>query len=135
MTSSSLPQVAYLWSQGVSVYARRALTLTGKSGNYYFIQNISERDVKLFFAQGRQVEAEEVDATSSQFNSEAPETSPTKRRHSEPYEEIGYDDRTAGGNRPSARGQSSSVAQPRQHESSSPRKRGQSQPVLPARRR
>ena len=107
----------------------RFLTLTGKTGNYYFIQNISDRNVKLFFAQGRQVEAEGAEETSSRFASEALDAPPTKQRRSEPYEELGYDDRTAGG----SRGRSYSEAHPR--ESASPRKRGQSQPILPARRR
>jgi hypothetical protein len=116
-------------------FASRSLTLTGSSGNHYFIQNISKRDVKLFFAQGRQVEVEveEVEGTSSQFPSEDPDPSPTKRRRSEPYEEFAYDDRTTGGSRAGASGRSYSVAQPR--ESASPKKRGLSQPVLPTRRR
>ena len=110
--------------------ACRSLTLTGKSGNYYFIQNVSKRKAKLFFAQGRQVEVDEGEEMSSRFPSEAADASPTKRRRSE---EIGYDDRTVGGSRASVGGRSYSGAHPR--ESTSPRKRGQSQPILPARRR
>lgn len=109
--------------------ACRFLVLTGQPGNYYFIQNISDRDVKLFFAQGRQVDAEDGEETSSRFPSEAFDAVSAKQQRSEPYEEIFYDDRTAGG----IRGRSYSEAHPR--ESVSPRKRGQSQPILPARRR
>lgn len=110
-----------------------SLILTRKLGNYYFIQNISKRKVKLFFAQGRQVGPEEGEDMSSRFPSEATEASPAKQRRSEPYEENGYDNRIAGGSRASAFGRPHSGARPR--ESASPRKRGQSQPTLPARRR
>ena len=110
------------------------MTLTRNLGNYYFIQNISKRIVKLLFAQGRQVVAEEGEEMSSRFPSEAADASPVKQRRSEPYEEIGYDDRTAGRSRASAVGRPNyGGARPR--ESTSPRKRGQSQPILPARRR
>lgn len=105
------------------------LALTEKLGNHYYIQNISDRDVKLFFAQGRQVDTEEGEETSSRFPSEALGASPTKQRRIEPYEGVLYDDRTAGG----LRGRYYSEA--RSRESASPRKRVQSQPILPARRR
>lgn len=105
------------------------LALTEKLGNHYYIQNISDRDVKLFFAQGRQVDTEEGEETSSRFPSEALGAPPTKQRRIEPYEEVLYDDRTAGG----LRGRYYSEA--RSRESASPRKRVQSQPILPARRR
>jgi len=110
-----------------------SLALTRNIGNYYFIQNISKRKVKLLFAQGRQVGAEEGEEMSSRFPSEAADASPAKQRRSEPYEEFDYDDRIAGGSRASAIGRSYGGARPR--ESTSPRKRGQSQPILPARRR
>ena len=105
--------------------------MTRKLGNYYHIQNISQRKVKLFFAQGRQVGSEED--MSSRFPSEAGDTSPVKQRRSEPYEENGYEDRIAGGSRASVVGRPHSGARPRENASS--RKRGQSQPILPARRR
>ena len=106
------------------------LTLIPNLGNYYSIQNISKRKVKLLFAHGCQVGAEGGEEMSSRFLTQAADASPTKQRRSKP---ISYYGRIAGGSRVSAIGRSHSGARPR--ESTSPRKRGQSQPILPARRR
>ena len=62
--TSSLPLVACSWSHEASIslctrYCPCALTIcVHNAGNMYYIQNICDRDAKLFFAQARKMPEE-----------------------------------------------------------------------------